>query len=106
MTELERFVLSSRWIFAKTYAKFAPHEYTLLFEAPDRELYFVFLRAIREHGIKALFKGREYQYLLLGDYYYWTMWKDDKKAILINRASLKLYELVNNEWTLKSGLNG
>ena len=43
---------------------------------------------IREHGVKEKFEGKEYIYLHLGDFKYWTMGEAVKDTILINRAKI------------------
>ena len=90
MTEqgIRDFIAQNRWIFARTYAKFLPHEYCLRENATEK--FDDFVVAIRENGVKAKFFSKFYTYLEVDNYFYWTMGDDAK---LINRASKDNYEL-------------
>ena len=43
---------------------------------------------IRKHGIKEEFVGKQYIYLYLGNFKYWTMGEAIKDTILINRVTV------------------
>ena len=79
------FIEKSNWIFAKTYAKFAPHEYALKKHC-DEQKFMEFVRHIREFGKDELFMGRSYRYYDIGGRKYWTMDADVEATILINRT--------------------
>lgn len=94
-------VAKQNWIFAKTYAETAPHEYVL------RNMYDSFefdrmVKTIRHYGFMAKYGNYEPTiYLINGDYYYWTMGAPVKKTIVINRALLADVTLEGNQWVRK-----
>ena len=83
----EELVGKVSWRFAKTYMS-APHEYTIF----PRELlddFFAFYQYIDAHGYSETVFGREYKYLNIGDYKYWSMMTpahNKEEMILINRT--------------------
>lgn len=94
MTEqgIRDFIAQNRWIFARTYAKFLPHEYCLRENATEK--FDDFVVAIRENGVKAKFFSKYYIYLEVDGYFYWTMGNPIEETTLINRASKDNYELL------------
>ena len=98
-----KFVRTHRWIFAKTYAAFCPHEYTLQREAewPEFAEFFEFIWA---NGFDAHYgKSLVQRYFIDFEdgWYYFVSHNDvdengkaQRSATLINRASLKEWELV------------
>ena len=104
--KFRQFVDSHRWIFAKTYAAFCPHEYTLQRES-NWEDFAEFFEFIWNNGFDA-FYGKKLMQRYFIDYergwYYFVSYNDvdengkaQKTATLINRASLKQWELVEEE---------
>jgi hypothetical protein len=85
------FIEKSHWIFAKTYAKFAPHEYTLKKNC-DEQKFMAFARHIREFGKDETFKGKSYRYFDVAGRKYWTMDSDVEATILINRSVMPTAE--------------
>jgi len=85
LDDFRRFIAASRWIFAKTMPQM-PHEYTLRRDAGDDAEFERFVVLIREAGVPATFEGREYMYLRVDGYKYWTMGSPVEETILINRA--------------------
>ena len=77
----------NQWIFAKTMPE-TPHFYTLKRTWGDKKQFESVVIYIREHGIKEEFAGKQYIYLYLGEFKYWTMGDDVKDTILINRVSI------------------
>ena len=77
----------NKWIFAKTMPE-TPHFYTLRRTWSDEKKFESIVEYIREHGVKEKFEGKEYIYLHLGDFKYWTMGEAVKDTILINRAKI------------------
>jgi hypothetical protein len=83
-----------RWTFAKTYARFAPHEWL----AKGRTITpgdFLFAACmIQEHGVDEEFQvfhhRRTYRYLYLGRYKYWLM-EDAETSTIINRVPIEGY---------------
>ena len=77
----------NKWIFAKTMPE-TPHFYTLRRTWRDEKEFESVVEYIREHGVKEKFEGKEYIYLYLDDFKYWTMGDVVKDTILINRAKI------------------
>lgn len=78
-----------KWKFAKSMPK-NPHEYIVKdnIDIEDIELFEDFVLYIRNFGIKAKFFKCEYDYLLIGDYYYWTMGNPISDTKILNRAHI------------------
>ena len=92
---MRAFILRQNWIFAKTYADRAPHEYMLLKElVGNKEDYLDFAGMILEQGIKIKFWNVEYRYLYLDDHLYWVMDLTPENTTLINRSHVDDYEFV------------
>ncbi len=88
--KIEKFIDSANWIFAKTYAKTAPHEYAVRDKNPSLEDEFVyFVKFIREHGYNEKFWNKLHIYYDVGDYKYWTMGNPIDETTIINRALIK-----------------
>lgn len=82
------------WIFAKTYADKAPHEYMLRKTAVGTEQEFEGAVAyIREHGFTAKFWNSPHVYLYLDGKFYWTMGAPIDETIVLNRCNAEDYEL-------------
>lgn len=85
-----KYISSVKWIFAKTYAKTAPHEYALRKEKPELDAEFVsFVMLIRAEGYDEKFWDQNHRYLDIDGHKYWTMGDAIKDTILINRAIIK-----------------
>jgi hypothetical protein len=80
----ERFIAQAPWRFAKTMLHM-PHEYTVCGETPDDDFEW-FVRHVREHGYRARFGGRFYNYLEVDGWKYWTMGAPVQETTVINRA--------------------
>lgn len=94
--EFDEFVESRAWRFAVTYAKICPHEY-LVCKGVDREFKDV-AEFVRRNGFSATYKGRQGVYFIRGNYYYWDMGEPLERVIILNRARLSDYMLINREW--------
>lgn len=94
------FVNKFEWIFAKTYAQTAPHEYIVLNKIGNeyKDEFITIAQFIRDKGFKAMYYKREGYYYKLDENYYWTMDDDINDTNLINRAKLSDYELIDNSW--------
>ena len=95
MTELQLqdFIDSYEWIFAKTYAKTAPHEYCVCeYGDPKRNEFVEFAKHIKQHGYKDYFWGHPNMYLRIGEWKYWSMDDPVENTNLINRALLNVSE--------------
>lgn len=73
--EAEQFIKKQKWIFAKTYAKTAPHEYVMVF--PNSNLEFKeqalkFNALIEKEGYNRKFYSRTFRYINIDGYRYWT----------------------------------
>lgn len=84
-----------RWKFAKTYVKFAPHEYILRQWMSDKNMFDSAVRFIQEHGIRMFYYKAERKYLFLDGWFYWALWsKDDMSDAIINRCKPEDYDIV------------
>ena len=101
--EFKDFVNQFNWIFAKTYADTAPHEYIVLKKVGEqhRDEFIKIAKFIRKKGFKAYYYSRAGYYYIIDENYYWTMDDDVNDTDLINRAKLNDYELINNSWYWK-----
>lgn len=93
------FIEKQSWIFAKTYATRAPHEYIVRGKINGTDEEFLEMnRYIQENGIVMHFWGHPNRYVFNGDYYYWVM-KDgeDDPSMIINRAKIDDY-MVSIAW--------
>lgn len=95
LQDIRTFFGEQKWIFAKTYAERAPHEYCLRKNVPGREREFAeAARLIRETGFRAKFWGHPNTYLYLDGHLYWTMDPTPEATDLINRSDLRDYDLL------------
>ena len=83
--DIDEHIESGKWIWAKTYADFAPHWYIRHHEQPY--LYEILRRMIKKHGVQEMYtnhKGNTYPcvYWYRGNYKYWEM------SPVINRAEV------------------
>ncbi len=90
LEKAEAFVESVEWIFAKTYAKTAPHEYIVKRYLPKEKWdeFLWFARLIREEGYDGKFYDHTYRYLDIDGKKYWTMDEDVEMTELINRCDV------------------
>jgi hypothetical protein len=81
-TRLKKFVASVRWIFAKTCANTAPHEYIIYdkLDAEDKLEYEWFVEQIKQSGVDGKFYKATFRYLHLDDMKYWTCDAETKKT--------------------------
>ncbi len=102
LNEIRDYLNKQDWIFAKTYADKAPHEYIVREKAwgTDREFADSVLY-IREHGIPMMFWGSEYIYLYLDGRLYWTTEESVEDTIILNRCDRKDCEI-----TVRPVVNG
>ncbi len=84
---LKKFIDGNTWIFAKTYAKTAPHEY-VVYDKLDAEMqkeYDWFVRQIVEKGVDEKFYQATFRYLYFGDKKYWTYNTEEREGGVLNR---------------------
>lgn len=94
--EFTDFVRDKKWIFAKTYADRAPHEYIVKdrLSEEDKKIFEEAVLFIRENGFPAFFGGYEHIYLFNDRYYYWTMGDPIEETIILNRCNYDNYEMI------------
>ncbi len=85
---VKNFIQSNHWIFAKTYAKTAPHEYVCRDYLDDsmKNEFVWFVEFIRKNGNPEKFFNSEYIYFPIDGYKYWTMGNPIDETTIINRA--------------------
>ena len=100
------FIKKNKWVFAKTMPK-TPHEYVnrkILTPVMQTE-FDEFVKYIRQYGERAKYWGKEYVYLHIDGYYYWTMGAPLEETYILNRASEKTNQIINGRMVI-SLLNG
>jgi len=88
---MRQFIAARRWKFAETYAKTAPHEYTVRGWRPgprDQADFERFVTLVRERGRDAPWGRRVHRYLEVDGFKYWTMGAPVGKTTVINREPL------------------
>ena len=95
LEEIESFIEKQAWIFAKTYADRAPHEYIVRGKCSGTDEEFTDMAGyIQEQGVTMHFWGHPNKYLFLGEKYYWVMKSDNNDpTMIINRANIKDYHI-------------
>ena len=84
---LKKFIDNNNWIFAKTYAKTAPHEY-LIYDKLDEETqkeYNWFIKQIEEKGIDKKFYQITFRYLYFDGMKYWIHGAGENDRGILNR---------------------
>ena len=98
--EFQQFIARNKWIFAKTYAAFCPHEYVVKDRLSEEEqrVFEQIVTFIRENGFIAIYgrKGPN-PYYTVDDYYYWTMGAPVEETTILNRAKLSDYSFTETE---------
>jgi hypothetical protein len=88
---LKRFIDGNEWIFAKTYAKTAPHEYVVYDRlSPEMQVeYDWFIQQIVKHGVDEKFYSKTFRYLYFEDRKYWTYDIEEREGGVLNRDMAK-----------------
>jgi hypothetical protein len=94
--DLDKFIHTAKWTYAKTYAHTWPHEY-LVRERVDEKLFLDMVRHIRQYGYKAAFYRTQYTYFRQDGLVYWTMvpdkadptWYPVEDEDIINRCPIE-----------------
>jgi len=84
---LKKFIDNNKWIFAKTYAKTAPHEY-LIYDKLDEETqkeYNWFIKQIEEKGVDEKFYQITFRYLYFDGMKYWIHGAGENDRGILNR---------------------
>ena len=93
--ECKDFINKQTWIFAKTYADRAPHEYVVRGkqEGSDEE-FMAMVNYIQENGITMYFWNYPNKYIFVDGRQYWVMKdSDDDPTAVLNRCNLEEYKL-------------
>lgn len=95
--KIEEFIRRNKWIFAKTYAESAPHEYIVKekLTRDDQKFFEEYVAYIRKNGFAARFWDQEHLYYELGGRYYWTMGDPIEENSILNRCYVNDYETKN-----------
>lgn len=83
--DVRRFVDSTRWTFAKTYADTWPHEYVVRTDE-NAGMILAIARHIFEHGTDGRFYSQVRKYHHENGKVYWSMASTPEEATLINRC--------------------
>lgn len=89
LEEVRGWLDSQTWVWAKSYAKTAPHWYVVRNKCVDTERFLEVAEFISLHGQEERFWRAKYTYLYYGDFKYWAMGTthaDSSVAVVINRA--------------------
>lgn len=99
--ELKDFIANANWIFAKTYASTWPHEYILLKDVANKDLFYSLVKLIKKEGYLGKFYSKELTYYDFDNKVYWTMDDTLENTTLINRCDKdSTYEIREKEGRL------
>jgi len=96
--EIKKFIETTPWTFAKTYADTWPHHY-IVRDRVDEELFVKTVQHIRRFGYEGLFYKMKITYFDEDGLVYWTMGDPIEKTIIINRCPKES----TYEYRLKNG---
>ena len=84
---LKNFICGVTWIFAKTYAETAPHEYIVYNKLrPDQQKeYEWFVKQIKQHGVDEKFYQAPFRYLYFEEMKYWVNDLEELAGGVLNR---------------------
>lgn len=82
------FIKEQKWIFAKTYAKTAPHEYIVREKCTNEKMFVDFVMKIRLEWYDKKFYSKNFKYLDFEWYTYWTYWDPIETTYILNRVPL------------------
>lgn len=91
--EFEAFIAKQKWIFAKTYADKAPHEYCLRKNCESDHVFDAAVNFIRDNGVHMNYFKCDHIYYFIGGKMYWTMGAPVDETILINRCNNDDYKI-------------
>jgi hypothetical protein len=83
--DVRRFVESTRWTFAKTYAATWPHEYVVMNDQ-NAAMIHALARHIFEHGVEGRFYSQIRKYHHEAGKAYWSMDDTPDSTTLVNRC--------------------
>ena len=101
-------IAGHRWIFARTYAAFCPHEYTLRREWAEDAEFRLLVKHIRKYGAEAFYGKKKYANRYWFDhengYYYFITPEDTdgegnvaESCVLVNRAKIADFDFWKDE---------
>lgn len=94
---IETFINSNTWKYAKSYSSSAPHEYVVRQDIRDQKAFVDFVEYIRANGFRAKFWSLSNIYYEHDGYYYWTMGAPIEETIIINRCKVEEYEITEHK---------
>ena len=108
VAHIRKLIREHRWIFAKTYAAFCPHEYTLRKTWNKDADFEALIRFIRQNGLDAWYgrmnHANRYWFDHEGGYYYFIFPDDtdeegnpSKNTVLVNRAKVTDFDFRMDE---------
>ena len=85
-----------RWVFAKSYAAYAPHEYIIRGKCyGNDQMFFAACQYILDNGVRMFYYKHERKYLILDGYFYWIMGDEvNEERTVINRCKPEDYDIV------------
>ena len=93
--DMYTFIQNQKWIFAKTYAAYAPHEYIVREYAADKEAFDKAGEFILENGMRMFYYKHERKYLFCDGWFYWILRSEDNPSdAVINRCKPEDYDVV------------
>ena len=93
--EMYDFINAQKWVFAKTYAAFAPHEYIMRTYCKDKEAFDRAGEFILKNGMRMFYYKSERKYLYCDGYFYWILRDENNYAdAVINRCKPEDYDIV------------
>ena len=103
--DVRKFVESTEWTFAKTYAATWPHEYVVR-DRVDDDLFLMLVRHIRSNGYEGRFFRKPITYFDEDGMVYWTMGAPIEETTIVNRCKKEqTYEYRLNHGTLPESTN-
>ena len=108
LERVRRIIAEHRWIFAKTYAAFCPHEYTLRKEWENDEEFCYLVNYVWRYGLESYFGKKtvanRYWFDHENGYYYFVFPEDTDEegnatdnVILVNRAKICDFDFWKDE---------
>lgn len=93
---MKEFIAQQSWVFAKTMADFAPHEYILKFKLSekDQKEFERIVLFIRDNGYEEFFGKRCQCYFVVEGNKYWTMGDRLENTYVLNRCNTRDYKSV------------
>jgi len=90
--QFSEWVKKQKWVWAKTYAKFAPHYYVVKNKENllEQAAFLDASKFIKNKGYKGKFYNREYKYYKFSGWKYWTTGPPSGEITVINREKIKL----------------